>query len=293
MSSIYRPSTLKRRRSNAELAEIDDAIIQVLQDEHPATVRSVFYRVMSAGAVEKTENGYRLIGRQLLKLRRQDRIPYGWISDGTRYVLQNRRHDSASDAIVSMASVYRRRIWSTQAEQVQLFTEKDALRGVVSPITTRWDVPLGIMRGYPSESFVFEVAKDLPLDRHTHLYQLGDHDPSGVDAWRSFEAKVRAFNPAAPVTFTRLAVTPEQIAEMDLPTRPTKQSDSRAKSFIGGSVEVDAIAPSVLRSMVEQAILDHLDIDAWEALQEVERHERSALFEIANDPRLMEIGGAL
>ncbi|MGB4777491.1 hypothetical protein [Microbacterium sp.] len=246
---FYGATPVKRvRRTNAELAVIDEHILDVLRDEHPATVRSVFYRVMSAGAVEKSENGYRLIGRQLLKLRRDGRIPYGWVSDGTRYTLQTRAYDSASDAITTVASMYRRRIWSTQPEQVQIYSEKDALRAVISPVTNRWDVPLGIMRGYPSESFVYEVANALPLDRHTHLYQLGDHDPSGLDAWRSFEAKVREFNPAAPVTFTRLAVTPEQISTWSLPTRPTKKTDSRSKSFVGGSVEVDAIAPSMCRA---------------------------------------------
>ena len=48
------------------------------------------------------------------------------------------------------------------------------------------------------------------------------------------------FAPSAGVVFERLAVTPDQIHELGLPTRPTKASDSRAKGFDGGSVEVDA-----------------------------------------------------
>lgn len=284
MSTVYGTSPVNRiRRTNAELDLIDSKIIEVLEEEHPATVRSVFYRVMSMGVVPKTENGYKLVQRQLLKLRRNERVPYGWISDGTRYTIHRRAHGSASDAIMTAAALYRRQIWSTQAERPEIYIEKDALTAVISPVTGRWDVPLGVQRGFASETYAYEVAEALPRDQHTFMYQLGDHDPSGLDAWRSWEAKVRRFAPDATVTFKRLAVTPEQIEAMQLPTRPTKQSDSRAAKFVGGSVEVDAIAPSVLRSIVEQAILDHLDIPAWEALQEAERKERNQLFNLARE----------
>lgn len=282
MSDVYGASTVKRvRRTNAELEVIDEAIIDVLTEEHPATVRSVFYRITSRGLVDKSENGYRLIGRRVLQLRRADLVPYSWITDGTRYVLATNTSESITRELQMTAAMYRRRVWDNQAAAVAVMVEKDALRGVLEPVTSRWDVDLGIMRGYPSESFVYEIAQGLDRGRETFLYQLGDHDPSGVDAWRSFEAKVRAFNPVAQVTFERLAVTPEQIDEMALPTRPTKKSDSRAKSFLGGSVEVDAIAPSVLRDIVEKRILTHLDTDALGALKRIERHEREQLRQIA------------
>jgi len=108
---------------------------------------------------------------------------------------------------------------------------------VVYPITSAWDVELGIVRGYSSETFAEDIAA---TTKRTYVFQLGDHDPSGVDAWRSFEARVRGFAPDADAVFERLAVTPEQIIEFNLPTRPTKTTDTRARGFIGESVEVDA-----------------------------------------------------
>ena len=65
VSATYGPSTVnRRRRSRAELAEVDDAIAKAVAEEHPVTLRGVYYRVVSAGAVDKTENDYRLVGRQ-------------------------------------------------------------------------------------------------------------------------------------------------------------------------------------------------------------------------------------
>jgi hypothetical protein len=54
-------------------------------------------------------------------------------------------------------------------------------------------------------------------------------------------------------------VTPAQVAEFGLLTRPTKTSDSRAKHFHGDSVEVDAIDSNVLRSMTEEFIQGFID----------------------------------
>jgi hypothetical protein len=65
------------------------------------------------------------------------------------------------------------------------------------------------------------------------------------------------------VTFERLAVTLDQIETLNLPTSPTKREGNRPRCRLE-SVEVDAIAPSMLRDMVEGAILDHLDANAME-----------------------------
>lgn len=78
---------------------------------------------------------------------------------------------------------YRRTLWHNQAAEVHIYTEKDAISGVILPVTQQWDVPLGVIRGYSSESFAWQVAQAVmaaPAD--VFIYQLGDHDPSGVDA---------------------------------------------------------------------------------------------------------------
>lgn len=274
----YGSSTVKRTRStNAELAALDDAILEAVLSEHPVTLRGVFYRVMSAGAVEKTEAGYKKVGRQVLKLRRSGRIPYSWITDGTRYVVRPNTWDDLDEALNYTAAAYRRALWADQPVDVQVFTEKDAIRGVTEPVTREWDVPLGILRGFVSESFAWEVAESLSRWKTTVMYQLGDHDPSGVAAWADFEKKVRGFRPDADVVFERIAVTPEQIERFNLPTRPTKKSDSRSAAFQGESVEVDAIPPSTLRAIVRSAIEQHVDDVALGLTRSVEQSEKDLL----------------
>lgn len=271
----------RHRRTRAELADLDAAIYTAVSTEHPVTLRGVYYRVVSAGAVDKTQAGYRVVGRQLVKLRRSGAIPYTWITDGTRLMRKPASWSDLDTMLNHAAASYRRALWGDQSAAVIIMSEKDAISGAVYPVTAEFDVELGITRGYTSETFVHSIAADVIAydadGRTTYLYQLGDHDPSGVDGWRDFTSKVTMFAEGCDVRFERLAVTPEQIVEYDLPTRPTKRSDTRSAGFVGESVEVDAIAAPTLRQIVRDAIEQHIDPHRLLVTQMVERSERDGL----------------
>lgn len=281
MNAVYGPSTVKRsRRTNLEIGALDAAIITAVELEAPVTLRGVYYRVVSAGAVDKTEQGYRAVGRRLLELRRDGRVPYRSITDGTRWITKPTTYDSVEEALSQTARMYRRSLWSRSSTVVQVFSEKDAISGVILPVTDKWDVPLGVMRGYVSESFAWSVAAGLDRSRRTILVQLGDHDPSGVNAWDDFARKVTAMASAARVEFIRLAVTEDQIDEFELPTRPTKKSDTRAKNWSGGSVEVDAMPAPILRELLDEFIAQFHDPDELERLELIEHAERESVWDI-------------
>jgi hypothetical protein len=118
--------------------------------------------------------------------------------------------------------------------------------------TEQWDVPLMVTRGCPSVSFLYSAAETIAQQgKPAYVYYFGDWDPSRRDITRATEAGLREFAPDAEIRFKRVAVTEEQIRTLRLPTRPTKTTDSRAKSFEGESVEVDGIRPALLRGMVK------------------------------------------
>lgn len=274
----------RKRRTHAELAELQDAIVDAVAADHPVTLRGVYYRVVSAGAVDKTEHGYAAIKRELLKLRRSGKIRYDHITDGTRWITKPDTYDSVEDALRETARTYRRALWTRSNHRLQIFTEKDAISGIVLPVTSKWDVPLGVLRGYVSETFAWSVAQSLEPGRKNILVQLGDHDPSGVDAWRDFCEKVTGFaveNGEIEVEFIRLAVTPGQIEVLGLPTRPTKRTDTRARSWEGGSVEVDAIPANTLREMLDVFIEGFVDQHELDVLMVAEHDERRVLRNLA------------
>ena len=269
----------RKRRTNAELDLIDAAILDIAETENPVTVRGLFYQVTSRGLVEKTEPGYLVVQRQTLKLRRAGVLPYSWITDGTRLRLHQATWSSTQAALENTAKMYRRDLWIDQPVHVEIWTEKDAITGVVYPVTNEYDVPLMISRGFCSETFLEKTAEEINAEgKDAVIYQLGDHDPSGVAAWEDIQRKLVGFvDPGIDLVFERIAVTPEQIVSMNLLTRPTKKSDPRAAKFVGESVEVDAIPSTTLRDLVRAAIEQWIPAEHLETIRAVEESEREVL----------------
>jgi hypothetical protein len=278
----------RQRRTRADILKLRMALQDIVASGKPMTVRQVFYRAVAAGLIDKTEAEYKTtIGRLLVAMREDGELPYDWIADGTRWMRKPRSFSTLDEAVQRWQAEYRRDLWDTQDQYVEIWLEKEALAGVLLPVTSRWDVPLMVTRGYPSLSYLFEAGQVIDSEhREVVIFYLGDHDPSGDDIARNVEARLREFAPEADLTFERLAVTPAQIAEYELPTRPTKATDSRTKSWTGGgSVEVDAIAPDELRRLVDEAILEYVEPAALHATRVAEASERELLGRVTSRVR--------
>jgi hypothetical protein len=238
----------------------------------------MFYQATVHGLVEKAETGYSKVQTDLTVMRRAGDLPYDWLADNTRWQRKPRTFDSVEDALKETAKFYRKALWNDANCYVEIWLEKDALAGVVYPVTSMFDVPLMVARGYASLSFLYSAAEYISeLTVPTFIYHLGDFDPSGVNAGEKIEATLREMAPDADITFRRLAVTPEQIVEWNLPTRPTKKSDTRSKNFGEISVELDAIEPNRLRRLVQQAIEQHLPKRQFKVLKAAEESERAII----------------
>ncbi len=277
----YAASRTKHRRTNAELAAIGDAIVRITAADHPMTLRGLFYRLVSEGLIPKTENEYEKVGRYLLRLRRDGAVPYSWIADSTRWMRKARTYGSLEDALRHTAQTYRRALWNDQDAYVEIWCEKDTLAGLLSDETIAWDVPLMVVRGFSSETYLYEASENIAgFAKPAYLYLLTDHDPSGLASARDVERKLRSFLPGFPCAVERVAVTEEQIAGWNLPTRPTKTTDSRSKGFAGESVELDAIPPAQLRALVRDCIERHIDPGPLARTREIERLERASLADL-------------
>jgi hypothetical protein len=285
MTDVYEASPINRRvRSTKGQIEARRAgLLSIVRQMKPMTVRQVFYQATVRGLIEKTEDGYDKVRRDLVVLRRTKALPYGWLADNTRWQRKPRTFGSVQEALEDTARLYRKSLWRDADCYVEIWLEKDALSGVVYPVTARYDVPLMVARGYASLSFLHSAAEAIgELSVPAFIYHLGDYDPSGVNAGEKIEQTLRELAPSAEIHFQRIGVTPEQIATWNLPTRPTKASDSRSKGFGNISVELDAIEPEMLRQLVRDAIGDHLPSEQLEVLQVAEASERKLLQSIAD-----------
>ncbi len=284
-NQVYEASPIKRTRSTkAEVKNRRRLLYHIIKTGKPMTVRQVFYRATVLHIVEKSETGYAKVQTDLVLMRRNGELPYGWLADNTRWQRRPTTYNSVADALEETARLYRKSLWTHAGARVEIWLEKDALSGVLLPVTSLYDVPLMVARGYASLSFLHSAAEEIvENDAPTFIYHLGDYDPSGVNAGEKIEQTLRELAPDAEIHFQRLAVTPEQIERWSLPTRPTKKTDTRAKNFGSDiSVEADAIPPNILREVVEQAIQAHLPEHQFQVLKAAEESERQHFMKVAN-----------
>jgi hypothetical protein len=278
--SIYVASDIKRfRRTKAEIERIKATIVDILSQDHPQTVRQVFYALTVRGVIKKAEIEYqRTVVRLLTDMREDGVIPFDYIADNTRWQRKPTTYTGVEQCLKATSKFYRRNLWAAMPVYVEVWCEKDALAGVLLEETAPYDVPLMVAKGYASISFLHSAAEAIEAKgKPAHIYHFGDLDPSGVDAARDIEAKLRRYAPGAEIHFERPAVTREQVEEWNLPTRPTKQTDTRAKKFAGTSVELDAIPAHQLRQIVRECIERHVDQQQIELLRAAEDSERELL----------------
>jgi len=276
--------TTAHRRTNAEVDELLNAS-RAIVDSEPGqiTIRHLFYRLVGIGLVPKTENGYKGLDRHLMNWRRSGKLPWGVFADNSRWCYQSQAFDGLEDALAATVSIYRRNLWADTPDRLEIWTEKDAIAGILYDVAGMWGVPVLPLRGFSSGTLLYNAAETIREatrnGKKTVIYYFGDHDPSGVLIdQKSISTLEKDFN--VHPRFERLAVTEEQIKTFDLPTRATKKS-THSKNFKGGSVEIDAMPMQALRDLVGSAIVRHIDHGELERVRKIESEEKATLAEMS------------
>jgi hypothetical protein len=301
-AEIYDASRIKpkrRRGSKLEMEERAEFYISYAEEQAPVTVRQLYYQAEVRGVpgIDKTENSYNKVQRQILKLRRAGRLPYEHISDATRWMRRPQTWNSVEDALRETAAIYRKALWRDQGIDVEVWLEKNALAGVIYPVTAMLDVPLMPTIGYTSETFAFEAVEAADPSRPYFIYSLYDFDRSSQDASRSLQEKVERFaeKKGVQVVFEQLAISEKDIRHFNpadhkaivalpgvgfryLPTREPKRKSAADKKWPHNfCIELDAIEPEDLRAMIRRALERHLPPDQLKILKAAEASERELI----------------
>lgn len=281
----YSPSPIKRvRRSQAQLDEVLAAVKKIIAGEAgKITIRHLFYRLVSLKVIEKTECAYKLLISHLSKWRHAGQVEFTAFADNTRWYLGATTYDDAQDALENTVACYRKNLWNEQATRLEIWCEKDAVAGVLIGVADRFGVPVFVCRGFASLTSIHAAAMNFRAwnraGKKCCIAYFGDHDPSGVQIERTVGTRFAGFG--ADVAIDRVAITFDQIREFDLPTRPAKTTDTRARDWIGGCVEIDALPSAELRKLVETSITKHINKRRWTEQLRVEEMERASLREMA------------
>ena len=285
----YRTGTIKRdRRTRDRVAQLDRQISEVLRVDHPQSVRHVFYRMTDPRLpepVEKSERGYRHVQQRLKALRRAGAVPYGWITDASRRGYFTNTFADRFDFVRQISGLYRSDLWSQTNTYCEVWTESRSIAGVIEDDCRELAVSLYPAGGFSSITLAFEAAEQINAEhngRDLIIFYIGDYDPAGVLIDLSLEAELRQhLDPAVSMQFIRLGITPEQIVQYDLPTKPRKDTDRRSL-HIAETVEAEAMPAVLLRGLLRTRIESLLPAGVLAAARAAEESERGFLLHWAN-----------
>jgi hypothetical protein len=274
----------KSRRS----LELVDAAYDILQTIQPASVRAVCYQLFNRkliSSMAKAETNR--VSTQLRDARERGVIPWHWIVDETREAECIDAWEDPAAYIETVKRAYRRDRWTDQPDRVEVWSEKGTIRGTLAPVLQTYGVTFRVMHGYGSATAVHDVAEQSAAsDKPWTVLYVGDWDPSGLHM-SEIDLRQRLERYGGAVDITRVALTINHC--LDLGAAPsfaleTKRHDPRYQWFrrLHGARcwELDALSPVVLRDAVEAAIVDRLDLAAWQRAEQAERAERESLVSI-------------
>jgi hypothetical protein len=275
-----------QRKTRELLAQVE-AVLSEYSEHLPLTVRQVWYRLVGAYGYEKTEAAYERLGNHLVRARRAQMIPFDALRDDGVSVLADRWYAEVADFhdhVRREANGYRRDKQGGQAVYVELWCEAAGMMPQLQRVADDYSVPVFSCGGFASLSAVRLIvdrvnARPVP----TVLLHVGDYDPSGESIFDHLTQDASAFLAADMLPglhylhAVRVALTAEQVAAFDLPTRPPKASDSRSARWKGGTCQAEALPPDVLADLVREAIEKELDPDRLADHREAEQRERAEL----------------
>lgn len=266
---------------------VDNAVDVLSQYEDGIlTIRGLHYQLVARGMTNDIQH-YKRVVAATGWARRQGIIRYTAFSDRERAMacdtaaeqtIYDGKVSEAKYQIKAWAHSYRLNRWENQPYYPEVLIEKKALEGVFYRTCYDNRVALGACKGYPSLTFLYDMAQRIiaaeDRGKQPIILYFGDYDPSGEDIPRALRENLIELGCDEGLEVRRICLNEDQVIDWKLPPAPTKVTDSRSRNWDGlGQVELDAVRPEVLTSMLEDAIADIFDNELYDELQDREEEE--------------------
>ena len=275
-----------RRNTLAIIDEANEIIAEYKAEGYDLTLRQLYYQFVARDIIPNRQAEYKKLGSVVNDGRLAGLIDWNSIVDRTRKHEKNSHWDSPADIIASAAEGYGIDTRADQDYYLEVWVEKDALVGVIERACQPLDVGYFSCRGYVSQSAMWRAAIRFKYEvTDCVLLHLGDHDPSGIDMTRDIQDRLDMFN--ADVDVKRIALTMEQVEELQPPPNPAKTTDSRYAQYISEygeeSWELDALDPRFITELIQEHIEEHTDEKRRDVLIEKQEKDRERLQEISDN----------
>lgn len=281
---------------------IIDIVEEYEQLGYTLTLRQLHYQLVTNNWIVNHTTAYKKLGCILDDCRYAGLIDWDSIEDRGRVPYLPYAVDSVAQALEDAHDQYRRNRQEGQDNIVEVWTEKDALSGIMRRSTEKYHVRLVVNKGYTSSSAIYEAYQRVLINvqqaKATTILYFGDHDPSGLDMIRDIRERLyfmlqngtykEAFSSYTDMdrflNVIPIGLSMKQIRQYKLPANPTKMTDTRSDKYIelyGKTCwEVDALKPEVLTAILEKNIEAQINVDTYKEMLITEGEDKMQLYKI-------------
>ena len=183
---------------NADKAQVVRQITEIVDyynsRNYKLTLRQLHYQFVSRNWIVNHDTAYKKLGKILDDCRYGGIVDWDCIEDRGRVPYLPYHVDSIEEAIEDTIATYRRNRQEGQDVHVEVWTEKDALSGIMKRSTSKYGVRLVVNKGYTSSSAIYAAyerfSEILNSGRSICILYFGDHDPSGLDMVRDIRERL-------------------------------------------------------------------------------------------------------
>lgn len=270
------------------LVRIADAISSRYEAAGMAmTLRQLHYQFVKDNLYPNAKSSYDKLKAIVKDGRMAGLISWTAIEDRTRSLVGVPTYDSPANVLAIARDGYRIDLWEGQPMRPEVWSEKDALSGVLEPICAEERVDFFACRGYNSASEQWRAgqrfARYVQAGQRPVVIHLGDHDPSGIHMTEDNRDRLAVFA-GVPVLVVRVALNMNQVEELRLPENYAKTTDARYADyearFGDKSWELDALSPDYLRELVTSSIAKYRDPKLWDEAVRREAEDKEELDEM-------------
>ena len=259
--------------------ELLDQVLKIIDSyDFSLTLRQIYYQLVAKQIIPNKQEYYKKLSRVCVAGRDEGILPEEAFADRLRAVDKPGAWLDLNSFMETVKRSYNKDKWDNQPKYLEIWTEKDALRSVLTEITYQYDVSLMVARGQLSRTAIYEASEryKAKADRECYLYYCGDFDPSGLSIYDSIKNRIGNFGVS--INYERIALTEEQIKKYRLPSDPGKQSDPNYNKFVAlysddKVVELDSLPPDILRDIIRECITKNIDPGLLAQVQKKERDE--------------------
>ena len=272
-----------------KLKEVKKILIE-LSDYAPLTLRQIYYQLVGKGHIENRDSQYIMLSGLLKWARIDGYIEWDDIEDRVRVYDEIWNFDDSGSFILDeqdrFLEGYQRDFQQSQPSHIEVWIEKDALSSIFTKTCRPYGISTVVCRGFSSVSFLHQFQDRLVKHEGQEPVMLyfGDFDPSGMEMLESMKTTLEDELGVNGITFKRIALSQDDVITYSLPHNPKalKKKDTRAKKHVEAygemAVEIDALRPDVLVEKIEEAIVNELDVGAYN--QEIQSY-KAELAELA------------